>query len=51
MFSSVDASPRAVFCPALQMVTVKTPPVMGTRATSPRSVPKVERSSCANYQF
>lgn len=31
------------------MVTVKTPPVTGTRATSPRSVPKVERSSCPNW--
>jgi len=31
------------------MVTVKTPPVEGIRATSPRSVLKVERSSWANF--
>lgn len=31
------------------MVTVKMPPVVGIRATSPRSVLKVERSSWANW--
>lgn len=33
------------------MVTVKIPPVVGIRATSPRSVLKVERSSWANWFF
>lgn len=30
------------------IVTVKTPPVVGTKATSPSEVLKVERSSCPN---
>ena len=29
--------------------TINVPPVLGWSATSPISVPKVERSSCANY--
>lgn len=33
---------------AVVMVTVKTPPVAGMRATSPMEVEKVERSSWAN---
>ena len=30
---------------------VKTPPVVGTRATSPRDVEKVDSSSCPNYDL
>lgn len=29
--------------------TIKTPPVLGWRATSPRAVENVESSSCANW--
>jgi hypothetical protein len=34
-----------------KMVIVKTPPVVGINATSPRSVLKVESSSWANYHM
>ena len=45
----LTSSFKAGVAAACQMVTVKTPPVLGIRATSPRSVPNVDRSSWANY--
>lgn len=45
----LTSSFKAGVTAACQMVTVKTPPVLGIRATSPKSVPNVDRSSWANY--
>jgi hypothetical protein len=44
---SVVAAGMAV---AVVISTTKTPPVAGCRATSPRAVENVERSSWANYE-
>jgi hypothetical protein len=52
LFRSHKILSCVVICPSFivpcHIVTVNTPPVLGTRATSPRSVLNVERSSWAN---